>query len=216
MVFYLPLEVRAFRPPISPFTTWASFSVSVPKALDTATIEERDLPDEPKTQCYMFMPSCARPHATGPVNVVDVTILDLAQSLWNSIDANNTRPRATDSSTPLSMMSTTSRYAFQSPSISDEKGAYRMRPPRSSRPGSNLPHFSDPSSRVHLHVPYRRTRRLAMLLALLACGALVCFACAYWLFTTRYGHPSPSVRILWSPDSVLYSQRIPAHQIGRA
>ena len=72
MVFYLPLEVRAFRPPISPFTTWASFSVSVPKALDTATIEERDLPDEPKTQCYMFMPSCARPHATGPVNVVNV------------------------------------------------------------------------------------------------------------------------------------------------
>ncbi|KAI9566298.1 hypothetical protein HD554DRAFT_2277757, partial [Boletus coccyginus] len=89
-------------------------------------------------------------------------------------------------------MSTTSRYAFQSPSISDEKGAYRMRPPRSSLSRSNLRHFSDPSSRVHLHVPYRRTRRLAMLVAFLACGALACFACAYWLFRTRYGYPSPS------------------------
>lgn len=93
-------------------------------------------------------------------------------------------------------MSTTSRYAFQSPSVSDEKGAYRMRPPRSSRPGSNLRHPSDPSSRVYLHVPHRRTRRLAMLLALLACGSLVCFVCAYWLFTTRYGHLFASVRIL--------------------
>ncbi|KAH0825978.1 hypothetical protein J3R83DRAFT_7573 [Lanmaoa asiatica] len=93
-------------------------------------------------------------------------------------------------------MSATSRHAFQSPSVSDEKGAYRMRPPRSSRPGSNLHHFSDSSSRTYLHVPYRRTRRLAMLVALLACGALICFACAYWLFTTRYGHLSPSVRIL--------------------
>ncbi|KAH0825962.1 hypothetical protein J3R83DRAFT_7557 [Lanmaoa asiatica] len=93
-------------------------------------------------------------------------------------------------------MSTTSRYAFQSPSVSNEKGAYRMRPPRSSRPGSNPYHFSDPSSHTYLHVPYRRTRRLAMLVALLACGALICFACAYWLFTTRYGHLSPSVRIL--------------------
>ncbi|KAG8219198.1 hypothetical protein J3R82DRAFT_9 [Butyriboletus roseoflavus] len=94
------------------------------------------------------------------------------------------------------MMSITARYAFQSPSVSDEKGAYRMRPPRSSRPGSNLRHSSDPSSRVYLHVPHRRPRRLAMLLALLACGVLVCFACAYWLFKTRYSHLSPSVRIL--------------------
>ncbi|KAF8435832.1 hypothetical protein L210DRAFT_3550755 [Boletus edulis BED1] len=85
-------------------------------------------------------------------------------------------------------MMSTSRYAFQSPSASEEKGAYRMRPPRASRAGSNLSHSSEPSSRVHLHVPYRRTRRLAMLVALLACGALACFVCAYWLFKTRYGY----------------------------
>lgn len=94
------------------------------------------------------------------------------------------------------MMSATSRYAFQSPSVSDEKGAYRMRPPRSSRPGSNLRHSPDPSSRMYLHVPHRRTRHLALLLVLLVCGAFVCFACAYRLFTTRYGHLSLSVRTL--------------------
>jgi hypothetical protein len=48
MVSYLPLEVRAHRPPVSPFTRWVSLTVSVPKALDTATSEERCLPDELK------------------------------------------------------------------------------------------------------------------------------------------------------------------------
>ena len=98
--------------------------------------------------------------------------------------------------TKLCRMSRTSQYAFQSPSVSDEKGAYRMRPPLSSRPGFNLRHSTEPPSRVHLHVPYRRTRRLVVLVVSLACSAFVCFACAYWLFTTRYGHPSPSVRTL--------------------
>ena len=111
-------------------------------------------------------------------------------------------------------MSTTPRYAFQSPSVSDEKGAYRMRPPRSSRPGSNLRHASEPTSRIHLHVPYRRTRRLAMLLAFLACAAVVCFACAYWLFTRRYGQSVRSLSVSLM-RSFLYSQRVPVHQIER-
>ena len=69
-----------------------------------------------------------------------------------------------------------------------------MRPPLGSRSGPNLRHASDPTSRVYLHVPYRRTRRLVLLVAVLACGALGCFVCAYWLFTTRYGHLPPSTR----------------------
>lgn len=110
---------------------------------------------------------------------------------------------------PTFLMPNRSRYAFQSPSVSDEKGAYRMRPPRSSRPGSNL---SDPSSRVYLHVPYRRTRRIVVLVAFLACGALACFAYAYWLLTTRY---SQSVRThsLGLADPSLNSRRVSARRI---
>ena len=115
-------------------------------------------------------------------------------------------------STKFSIMSASSRYAFQSPSVTNEKGTYRMRPPRGSRSESTLRHSSEPSSRMHLHVPYRRTRRLAMLVVFLACGTLICFAFAYWLFTTRYGRPSPSVRtpsvsLIWS-YIVNASQRI--------
>lgn len=111
-------------------------------------------------------------------------------------------------------------YAFQSPSVSNEKGAYRMRPSRSSRAGLDSRHSSKPSEslRAYVHVPYRRTRRLTILVVLLTCGAFACFVCAYWLFTTRYDHLSPSVRysLAFLMLMLSHSQRVPAHHIGRA
>ncbi|KAH0825950.1 hypothetical protein J3R83DRAFT_7545 [Lanmaoa asiatica] len=59
-----------------------------------------------------------------------------------------------------------------------------------------IPHASNPRFPSRFYSNLRHTPRLAMLVALLACGALIRFACAYWLFTTRYSHLSPSVRIL--------------------
>ncbi|KAH7928307.1 hypothetical protein BV22DRAFT_1192871 [Leucogyrophana mollusca] len=78
-------------------------------------------------------------------------------------------------------MSTTS-YTFQSPSVTLEKGAYRMRPPRAARtaaaPG-----------------PVRRSDMLAQgkkftaLIVLLTAATFISFATAYYLFSTRY-YPS--------------------------
>ncbi|KIJ58087.1 hypothetical protein HYDPIDRAFT_103297, partial [Hydnomerulius pinastri MD-312] len=74
----------------------------------------------------------------------------------------------------------TSSYVFQSPSVSDEKGAYRMRAPRSTRPGSNLRQHTNARQPELLS----QNRRLAVLVALLTFAMFVCFGTAYYLFTT--------------------------------
>ncbi|KAI0823232.1 hypothetical protein BC628DRAFT_1496704 [Trametes gibbosa] len=94
------------------------------------------------------------------------------------------------------------RIAQASPSISLEKGSYRLRAPPS-RPAATL---SVPSStlgkarqrtstqnvapilprNVAEFVPASYEKRMALLVALLACAALASFGTAYWLWHT--GH----------------------------
>ena len=95
------------------------------------------------------------------------------------------------------------RQSQASPSVSLERGAYRMRaPPPPRRSGLSLLSSSPPRSRAGLPasprrrrgsaalsrdgfpVALQRERRLAMLLVVLVCGAVSCFGVAYYLFTT--------------------------------
>jgi len=88
-----------------------------------------------------------------------------------------------------------SRYAFQSPSITSEKGAYRMRAPRSTRPAfeSTVRHDSSSvmaNANKHVHCepgPPTQDRKVALVVALLAIGSCLCFGTAYYLYTTRCG-----------------------------
>lgn len=87
-----------------------------------------------------------------------------------------------------------------SPSVSLEKGAYRMRaPPKRSglasglsvRPGGSPSRLrkrrgSQGMSRDGLVHVYQQDKRLAMLVIVLICATVACFAGAYYLFTTRY------------------------------
>ncbi|KAG1841215.1 hypothetical protein DFJ58DRAFT_808691 [Suillus subalutaceus] len=72
-------------------------------------------------------------------------------------------------------------YTFQSPSVTLEKGAYRMRAPRSSRPGSSLSQSLLSAKQPPSHSP---NRKLAILIAVLAFASVACFFFAYHLFTT--------------------------------
>ncbi|KAG2071003.1 hypothetical protein BDR04DRAFT_1128270 [Suillus decipiens] len=121
------------------------------------------------------------------------------------------------------MMLEYSSYTFQSPSVTLEKGAYRMRAPRSTRPGSSL----SQSLMSAKQSPSRsQNRRLAILIAVLAFASLTCFFFAYHLFTTRFApyaqpnpHPAdalpkvnplaPDTKYLsYFPHSGLHNQRI--------
>ncbi|KAL1946193.1 hypothetical protein VTO73DRAFT_15320 [Trametes versicolor] len=93
------------------------------------------------------------------------------------------------------------RIAQASPSISLEKGSYRMRPPPARLSVSPSPSSADALSRsarkararpevlpgkvVEL-VPASYEKRMALLVALLACAMLASFGTAYWLLRT--GH----------------------------
>ncbi|KAF9225132.1 hypothetical protein BS17DRAFT_778193 [Gyrodon lividus] len=90
----------------------------------------------------------------------------------------------------------TSSYAFQSPSVSDEKGAYRMRAPRSTRPGSNLRHHTN----TRQPEPLSHNRQLVVLVAVLTFAMFVCFGTAYYLFTTRWNSKVLSLHVPAADD----------------
>lgn len=80
-------------------------------------------------------------------------------------------------------------YTFQSPSVTLEKGAYRMRAPHSTRPGSSLSQSLMTAKQSPSHSP---NRKLAILVAVLAFASVTCFFFAYHLFTTRFApHAQP-------------------------
>ncbi|KAF8835505.1 hypothetical protein BDN67DRAFT_998669 [Paxillus ammoniavirescens] len=92
----------------------------------------------------------------------------------------------------------TSSYVFQSPSVSDEKGAYRMRAPRSTRPGSNLRHPTN----ARQPEPLSQNRKLVVLIAVLTFGMFVCFGTAYYLFTTRWNSQPLSLHVPAADDII--------------
>ncbi|KAI5982658.1 hypothetical protein PISMIDRAFT_678087 [Pisolithus microcarpus 441] len=75
-----------------------------------------------------------------------------------------------------------SRYAFQSPSVSTEKGTYRLRAPRSSRPGSNL----RSQTNAYQSSPMTQDRKLPLVVILLVVASFTCFATAYYLYQTSH------------------------------
>ncbi|OJA15358.1 hypothetical protein AZE42_09049 [Rhizopogon vesiculosus] len=81
-------------------------------------------------------------------------------------------------------------YTFQSPSVTLEKGAYRMRAPQSTRPGSSLSQGATSAKQPSLHSP---NRKLVVLIGVLAFASIMCFCIAYYLFTTRFARSSTSV-----------------------
>ncbi|KAG1817710.1 uncharacterized protein BJ212DRAFT_1270011 [Suillus subaureus] len=114
-------------------------------------------------------------------------------------------------------------YTFQSPSVTLEKGAYRMRAPYSTRPGSSLSQSQMSPKRAPSH---SQNRKLAILIAVLAFASATCFFFAYHLFTTRFApyaqpHPHPADALpkaippvsdtkylSYYPHSGLHNQRI--------
>lgn len=89
------------------------------------------------------------------------------------------------------------RLAQASPSISLERGSYRMRAPPSRtrtsslRTAKNSPNLDQPrspgSGRLSLteFVPASYEKRMALLVAVLICATAGSFWTAYWLWTTR-------------------------------
>ncbi|KAI6043642.1 hypothetical protein EDC04DRAFT_2651080 [Pisolithus marmoratus] len=81
-----------------------------------------------------------------------------------------------------------SRYVFQSPSVTDEKGTYRLRAPRSSRPGSNLRSYT----KANYNEPYAspapltQHRKLPVFVIFLVVASFTSFATAYYLYKTRW------------------------------
>ncbi|KAG1730185.1 hypothetical protein EDB19DRAFT_1741152 [Suillus lakei] len=89
-------------------------------------------------------------------------------------------------------------YTFQSPSVTLEKGAYRMRAPHSTRPGSSLSQSLMSAKQPALQSPHSQNRKLAILTVILALASITCFFTAYHLFTTRFAR-SPSSSALVCP-----------------
>ncbi|KAI0931001.1 hypothetical protein AcV7_005030 [Taiwanofungus camphoratus] len=79
------------------------------------------------------------------------------------------------------MSSYSARLAQASPSVSVEKGAYRMRAPPNRSP-SKLRR----SSRSRNPPPSMYEKQMAMLVVFLLSATLACFGAAYYLFTTRW------------------------------
>ncbi|KAF8906465.1 hypothetical protein CPB84DRAFT_1835004 [Gymnopilus junonius] len=83
-----------------------------------------------------------------------------------------------------------------SPSVSLERGNYRMRAPRPRPPPFVLPDKGPPI------VQHRVNRNLALLLLALALACMSCFASAYYLFATRWDfHPASLPYPLANPTS---------------
>ncbi|PSS38139.1 hypothetical protein PHLCEN_2v46 [Hermanssonia centrifuga] len=85
------------------------------------------------------------------------------------------------------------RQSQASPSVSLEKGAYRLRAPPSKRPSSHLRHRTRDSraSRDGIPPALRYGKQMAVLVMFLICATVACFATAYYLFTTRWDTASP-------------------------
>ncbi|KAG0697976.1 hypothetical protein DFH29DRAFT_1082062 [Suillus ampliporus] len=90
-------------------------------------------------------------------------------------------------------------YTFQSPSVTLEKGAYRMRAPHSTRPGSSLSQGTMSAKQRPLQSLHSQNRKLAVLVGIFAFASITCFFIAYHLFTTRF---APSSALLHRADDV--------------
>ena len=100
---------------------------------------------------------------------------------------------------PLFKLTAQAKLAQASPSVSLEKGAYRLRaPPKRSGLASGLAPRSDAAAaKLRMRrgsqgtscdgVPlvYNHDKQMAMLVILLVCATVTCFGGAYYLFTTR-------------------------------
>jgi hypothetical protein len=82
------------------------------------------------------------------------------------------------------------RHQHGSPSVTIEKGAYRLHAPLLSRPSSKL-HGKEVASRTAANsLRSQYENRLALLLVALALAAGFCFGSAYYLFKTRWESPA--------------------------
>ncbi|KAG1730188.1 hypothetical protein EDB19DRAFT_1741188 [Suillus lakei] len=105
-------------------------------------------------------------------------------------------------------------YTFQSPSVTLEKGAYRMRAPRSTRPGPSLSQSLMSSKQPALQSSHSQNRKLAILIAILALASVTCFFTAYHLFTTRFARSPSSSALVYPhlhPADALPKAKPPAH-----
>ena len=104
-----------------------------------------------------------------------------------------------------------SSYATNlSPSITVERGAYRMRAPYANPVGRTL--FSSaatPNRRPERPTPILMSN-LAMLVVLLAFASISCFGMAYYLFVTRWDARAPSVR----PSANQHLQVVPVESFS--
>ncbi|KAI6127252.1 hypothetical protein F5141DRAFT_1086658 [Pisolithus sp. B1] len=75
-----------------------------------------------------------------------------------------------------------SKYVFQSPSVTTEKGTYRLRAPRSSRPGSNL----RSQTTAYQSSPLTQDHKLPLFIIFLIVASFTCFATAYYLYQTSH------------------------------
>ncbi|KAJ3550192.1 hypothetical protein NM688_g5100 [Phlebia brevispora] len=76
------------------------------------------------------------------------------------------------------------RQSQASPSVSLEKGAYRLRAPPK-RPRQHMRHDIRPS-KDGIKAALRYEKQMAVLVISLVCATVTCFAAAYYLFTTRW------------------------------
>jgi hypothetical protein len=77
-------------------------------------------------------------------------------------------------------------YTFQSPSVTLEKGAYRMRAPRSTRARPVSFTFSQGATSAKQPSLHSPNRKLVVLVCVLAFASVMCFFIAYYLFMTRF------------------------------
>ncbi|KAI0783271.1 hypothetical protein C8Q75DRAFT_472843 [Abortiporus biennis] len=93
---------------------------------------------------------------------------------------------------PIYAVTDKARQAYASPSISMEKGTYRMRAPsKRTTSSTNSAANSNPRHVRNLSAPTstRVEKQMAFLVVLLICGTVVSFGIAYYLFST-----SPRIR----------------------
>lgn len=90
-----------------------------------------------------------------------------------------------------------SQRANASPSVSLERGSYRMHAPNPRPLPALLQGNTPPARRSIVH---EINRNLALLLFLLVVGCLACFASAYYLFTTRWAYPQVHLSNMSNPS----------------
>jgi GDP-fucose protein O-fucosyltransferase len=93
----------------------------------------------------------------------------------------------------------TSRYDHASPSVTLEKGAYRMRAPRSRVPASRR----RGSVARNPELFSTREKYYAVLVFMLVSATATCFGTAYYLFTTRWDSPVHNPMLTWYSDEAV-------------